>query len=118
MARAMSVGVYNPEVRYGSRRCLAGYLKTGYMRYVLFALSLSLSRSLPQLGAAGAEIKLPSGESTELKRFPLKPGVGQYIATHATLTARDFFLTYFYPSGSFTSFFFKTSPNFSCVGCG
>ena len=25
----------------------------------------------------------------------LKPGVCQYIAIHATLTARDFFLTYF-----------------------
>ena len=111
MARAMSVGVHNPEVRYGSPRCLVGYLKTGYMRYVLFALSLSLSRSLPQLGAAGAEIKLPSGESTELKRFPLKPGVGQYIATHAMLTARDFFFANFYPSGPFTCIFPKPLPS-------
>ena len=42
----------------------------------------------------------------------LKPGVGPYIAIHATLTARDLFLTYFYPSGPFTCFFSKTSPNF------
>ena len=28
-----------------------------------------------------------------LNVVPLKPGVGQYIATHATLTARDFFLS-------------------------
>ena len=34
-----------------------------------------------------------------LNVLPLKPGVGQYIATHGTLTARDFFLAYFYPSG-------------------
>ena len=27
-----------------------------------------------------------------LNIVPLKPGVGQYIAIHATLTARDFFL--------------------------
>ena len=27
-----------------------------------------------------------------LNVLPLKPGVGQYIAIHATLTARDFFL--------------------------
>ena len=27
-----------------------------------------------------------------LKVLPLKPGVGQYIALHATLIARDFFL--------------------------
>ena len=60
----------------------------------------------PQWGAADAEIKVPSGENTELKRFfpPLKPGVGQCTAIHATLTARDFFLAYFYPSGPFLCF--------------
>ena len=62
-----------------------------------------------------------------LKVLPLKPGESQYIAIHATLTARDFFLPYFYPSGPFTCFFSKTSPDFffpvlamantgSCVG--
>ena len=50
--------------------------------------------------------------------LPLKLGVGQYIAIHATLTARDFFLAYFYRSGPFTCTFSKTSPDFSCVGCG
>ena len=57
--------------------------------------------------------------------LPLKPGVGQNIVIHATLTARDFFLAYFYPSGLFTCIFSKTSPDFpvlaaantgSCVG--
>ena len=56
----------------------------------------------PHWGAADAEIKVPSGENTELKRSPLKPGVSQYIVIHATLTARDFFVAYFYPSGPFT----------------
>ena len=60
-----------------------------------------------------------------LNVLPLKPGVGQYIAIHATLTARDFFLAYFYPSGPFTCIFSKTSRDFfslavantdSCVG--
>ena len=61
-----------------------------------------------------------------LKVLPLKPGVGQYIAVHATLTARDFFLANFYPSGPFTCTFSKTSADFfpvlavantsSCVG--
>ena len=46
-----------------------------------------------------------------LNVLPLKPGVGQYIATHGTLTARDFFLAYFYPSGPFTCIF----PNVSRV---
>ena len=61
-----------------------------------------------------------------LNVLPLKPGVGLYIAIHATLTARDFFLAYFYTSGPFTCIFSKTSPIFplcwlwlthgSCVG--
>ena len=42
----------------------------------------------------------------------LKPEVGQYIAMHSTLTARDFFLAYFYPFGPFTCIFSKTSPDF------
>ena len=46
-----------------------------------------------------------------LNVLPLKPGVSQYIAIHATLTARDFFLAYFYPSGPFTCIFSKTSPD-------
>ena len=50
--------------------------------------------------------------------LPLKPGVGQYIATHAMLTARNFFLAYFYPTSPFTCIFSKTSPDFCCVGCG
>ena len=47
-----------------------------------------------------------------LKVLPLKPGVGRYIAIHATLTARDFFLANFYPSGPFTCIFSKISPEF------
>ena len=42
--------------------------------------------------------------------------VSQYIAMPATLTARDFFLAYFYPPGPFTGISSKTSPDFSCVG--
>ena len=53
-----------------------------------------------------------------LNILPLKPGVGQYRAIPAMLTARDFFLAYFYPSGPFTCTFSKTSPDFCCVGCG
>ena len=45
--------------------------------------------------------------------LPLKPGVGQYIAIHATLTARDFFLAYFYTSDPITCIFSKASPEFS-----
>ena len=47
-----------------------------------------------------------------LNILPLKPVVGQYIAIHAMLTARDFLLAYFCPSGPFTCIFSKTSPDF------
>ena len=42
----------------------------------------------------------------------LKPGVGQYIAVHATLTARDFFLAYFCPSGPITRTFLQNLSRF------
>ena len=48
-----------------------------------------------------------------LNDLPLKPGVGQCIVVHATLTAKDFFLAYFYLSGPFICIFSKTSPDFS-----
>ena len=47
-----------------------------------------------------------------LNVLPLKPGVGQYIAIRATLTATDFVLAYFYPSSPFICIFSKTSPDF------
>ena len=59
----------------------------------------------PQWGAADAEIKTHLVRTQSLNVFPVKPGVGQYIAIHATLTAGDIFLAYFYPSGPFTCIF-------------
>ena len=47
-----------------------------------------------------------------LNVLPFKPGVGQYIAIYVTLTARKFFLAYFYPSSPFICIFSKTSPKF------
>ena len=40
--------------------------------------------------------------------LPLKPGVGQYIVIHVTLTARDLFLASFYLSGPVTCYSFAT----------
>ena len=66
----------------------------------------------PQWEAADTEIKVPSGENTELKCSPFKPWSRSVynIAIHATLTARDFFLAYFYTSGPFTCIFFGAKP--------
>ena len=53
------------------------------------------------------KLKSHLARTQSLNALPFKPGVGQYIAIHATLTARDFFLASFYPSGPFTCIFSK-----------
>ena len=47
-----------------------------------------------------------------LKVLPLKPGVDQYIAIHATLTARIFFSLVSFLQVHSPAFFCKTSPEF------
>ena len=43
------------------------------------------------------KLKFHLVRTQSLNVLPIKPGVGQYIAIHATLTAKDFFLANFYP---------------------
>ena len=74
--------------------------------------TLGTANAASQWGTGDAIIKDPSVEDTQLKGSPSKPGIGQYIAIHAALTARDFFLASFYPSGQFACIFSKTSPEF------
>ena len=74
---------------------------------------------IPAVAAADAEIKVPSDENKELKDSPFKAWSWSLYSMHATLTARDFLLANFYPSGPFTCIFSsKLLPSFSCVGCG
>ena len=90
-----------------------------------------LSKSLLKWPRSGElrtqKLKSHLVRTQSLNVLPLKPGLGQHVAIHATLTARDFFLAYFYPSGPFTSiFFFQNLSRFllwwlwlthgSCVG--
>ena len=87
---------------------------------------ISLLSSLPRRGELRTQkLKSHLVRAQSLNFLPLKPGVGQYIAIHATHTARDFFLTYFYPSGPFNCIFSNLSRFFpvfavadtgSCVG--
>ena len=66
----------------------------------------------PQWGARYTESKPHMLRTQGLKVLRLKPAVGRYIATHATITARDFFLANFYPSGPFTCIFPKPFTSF------
>ena len=85
-----------------------------HLFYMLHFGSLSGSRS-GELRTQKFKSHLVRTQS--LNVLPWKSEVGQCVAIHATLTARDFFLAYFYPSGPFTRIFSKTCPDFSCVGC-
>ena len=77
-------------------------------------LSVSFSSPIPRSGELRTKkLKSHLVRTQRLNVLPLKPGIGQYIAERATLTARDFFLSYFYPSGPFTYIFSKISPDFS-----
>ena len=80
-------------------------------------LSVSFSSPIPRSGELRTKkLKSDLVRTQRLNVLPLKLGIGQYLDIHATLTARDFFLAYLYPSGPFTCIFSKTSPSFSCVG--
>ena len=59
---------------------------------IFFNLITLFSYPAPQWGAAH-KLKSHLLKTQTLKVLPLNPGVGQYIAMHATLTARDFFLS-------------------------
>ena len=75
---------------------------------------LALFSSFPRSGELRTQ-KLKSHllRTQSLKVFPIEPGVGKYIAIHATLTARDLSRADFYPSGPVTRIFSETSPEFS-----
>ena len=60
-----------------------------------------------QKGTVDAEIKSHLLRTHGSKIPTLKPGVDQYIAMHAALTARDFFPANFYSPGPFICNFFQ-----------
>ena len=85
-----------------------------YLLFFCLVLLPFLSyRFLPRSGELRTQkLKFHLMRTQSLKVLPLKPGVGQYLAMHATLTARDFFLANFYLSGPFTCIFSQASSKF------
>ena len=78
------------------------------------SLCLHISSNPPSRSGELRAQKLKSHpkRTQSLRVLPLKSGVGQYIAMHARLTARDFFLPSFYSFSPFTCIFSKPSPKF------
>ena len=65
----------------------------------------------PQWGAVDAEMKLPSGENTELKCSPFKAW-SRSVYSQTCYAYCQGFLSYFYPPGPFTCIFSKPLPIF------
>ena len=65
----------------------------------------------PQWGAAGAEIKVPSGENTELRRSPFKAW-SRSVYRHTCCAYCQGFLPYFYRSCLSTCIFFQNLSRF------
>ena len=83
-------------------------------------LEPSSSNSFPQWGAADAEIKVPSGENTELKRSPFKAWSRSVYSHTCYAYCQGFLPCLFLRSWSIhLNFFFQNLVRFfSCVGCG
>ena len=87
---------------------------------VSVVIGLVLVVSVPRWEAANAEIKVPSGENTELKRSPFKTWSRSiYKDIHATFTVPGIssLLISTLPIHS-PAFYFQNLSRFSCVGCG
>ena len=72
----------------------------------------------PQWGAADAEIKVPSGKNIEHKRFPFKAWSRSVYSHTCYYYCQEFLSCLFLPFRSIRLHFSKTSPDFSCDGCG
>ena len=68
--------------------------------------------------AVDAEIKVPSGENTELKRSPFKARSRSVYSHTCYAYCQGFLPCLFLPFRSIHLHFTKISPDFSCVGCG
>ena len=81
--------------------------------------SVSSLMSTPQWGAADAEIKVPSGENTELKRPPFKAW-SRSVYRHTCYAYCQVFLSclFLHFQSIHLHFFQKPLPFSPCVGCG
>ena len=76
------------------------------------SLSLSLSLSSPQWGAADAEIKVPSGENTEIKRSPFKVWSRSVYSHTCYAYCQEFLPRLFLPFRSIHLHFFQNLSQF------
>ena len=86
-------------------------MKESGVKLLFSFASVMRSSAVPRSGELRTQkLKSHLVRTQSLNVLPVKPGVGQYIAIHATLTVRDFFPAYFYLFGPFTCIFPKPLP--------
>ena len=109
----LSSGALNSAVSPSSVRPTTTQLPVNrHYVFCLFMCSCQCSAQLRSEKLRTQKLKSHLVRTQSLNVLPFKPGVGQYIAINAMLTAREFFLAYFFPSSPFTCIFSKTSSNF------
>ena len=93
--------------------------KARWLASVLYTVGESLSVQYPpQWAAVDAEIKVPSGENTVLKRSPFKAWSRAVYSHTCYAYCQGFLPCLFLPFQSIhLHFFLKAAPIFSCVGC-
>ncbi len=85
---------------------------------ILYAVFVCSLLDIPQWGAADAEIKVPSGENTELKRSPFQAWSRSVYSHTCYAYCQGFLPCLFLHFRSIHLHFFQNlSRNFSCVGC-
>ena len=90
---------------------------SGLFTHASFSAGFSHAHGLfiaTQWGTAGAEFKAPSVENPELTKFnvlPLKPVVGQNIATQASPPVRNVFVVFSIAPAHSPSFSSRSSPS-------
>ena len=84
---------------------------------IIIIITIIIIYPSPQWGAADAEIKVSSGENTELKRSPFKVWSRSVYRHICYAYCQGFLPCLFLPFQPFTCIFSKISPDFSCVGC-
>ena len=104
----LSSPMYEQRQRTKHRQEVGGRLS---VRAASFANRHSLN-SAPQWGAADAEIKVPSGENTGLKRSPFKAWIRSVYSHACYASCQGFLPCLFLHFQSIYLHFSKTSPNF------
>ena len=106
-------------------RCLVPSSRGAFFLLLFFFLSFFLSFlltflfvSVPQWGAADAEIKVPFSENTELKRSLFKAWSRSVYSHTCYAYCWEFLPCLCLSFRPIHLHFFQTSPDFSCVGCG